>query len=150
MNRKILLGSLGFLALAAPAMAQEPCAAPALPAIPDGARATQAQIVAAQNAIKIFAAASDGYQACLAREIEHQKELAKQLTTDIDPAVQAALETKATAQRKDVERLAAAWGTSVKAFTAAQQQRQRQNPPTVPPAMRGTMGMGGGYGGNPY
>src|SRR3979409_2671298 len=89
MIRKILLGSALFIALTGPTMAQDPCVAPAAPVIPDGARATPAQIVTAQNDIKVFAAASDSYQACLATEISRQKDLA------LDPNIQAALEVKA-------------------------------------------------------
>jgi hypothetical protein len=94
MIRNFLFCGAVFMALTGPAMAQEQCAAPAAPTIPDGARATPAQIGAAQNDIKAYAAASDSFQACIAREIERQKALAKDRNTEIDPAVQAALETK--------------------------------------------------------
>jgi hypothetical protein len=143
MIRNFLFCGAVFMALTGPAMAQEQCAAPAAPTIPDGARATPAQIGAAQNDIKAYAAASDSFQACIAREIERQKALAKDRNTEIDPAVQAALETKGTAQRKDVERLASAWGASVQAFNAAQQRKQRQNAPSAPGASPGAMT--GGY-----
>jgi len=69
MIRNILFGGFVFIALTAPTMAQDQCAAPAAPAIPDGARATTGQIATAQNDIKAFAAASDSYQACLVAEI---------------------------------------------------------------------------------
>src|SRR5438874_12578713 len=116
MIRNILFGGIVFIALTAPAMAQNQCAAPAAPAIPDGARATSGQIVTAQNDIKAFATASDNYQACLAAEIGRQKDLAKQNNVAFDPSIQTALETKGSTQRKDVERIATAWGTAVQAF----------------------------------
>ena len=141
MIRKILFGGVVFIALTAPAMAQDQCAAPAAPAIPGGARATSAQIVTAQNDIKAFAAASDNYQACLVREIARQKDLAKQNNVAFDPNIQTALETKAAAQRKDVERVAAAWGAAVQAFNEAQQRKQRQSDP------KAQASGGGGYGG---
>src|SRR5436305_7425626 len=107
-TRNILLGSALFIALTAPAMAQNQCVVPAAPAIPDGARATPAQLITAQNEIKSFAAASDNYQSCLATEISRQKDLAKQTSVEFDPNVQAAIEVKAGAQRKDAERIATA------------------------------------------
>jgi hypothetical protein len=142
MIRTILLGGTLFIALTAPAMAQNQCVAPTAPAIPDGARATPAQIITAQNDIKAFAAASDSYQACLATEISRQKDLAKQTNVEFDPNIQAAIEVKAGAQRKDVERLAAAWGASVTAFNAAQQRKPATPAPRSAPAP-----MGGAYGG---
>ena len=141
MIREILLGSILFIALTAPAMAQDQCVAPAAPVIPDGARATSAQVVAAQNEIKTFATASDSYQACLVAEIARQKDLAKQTNVEFDPKIQAAIEVKAGAQRKDVERLASAWGASVTAFNAAQQRKP------VAPSRSPTPPMGGAYGG---
>ena len=141
MIRNILFGGIVFIALIAPAMAQDQCAAPAAPAIPDGARATSGQIVTAQNDIKAFATASDNYQACLAAEIGRQKDLAKQNNVAFDPSIQTALETKGSTQRKDVERIATAWGTAVQAFNEAQQRKQRQSEP------RGHAAGGGGYGG---
>jgi hypothetical protein len=142
MIREILLGGALFISLAAPTMAQDQCTAPTAPAIPDGARATPAQIITAQNDIKAFAAASDNYQACLAAEISRQKDLAKQTNVEFDPNIQAALEVKAGAQRKDVERVAAAWGTSVQAFNAAQQRK-----PVTPAPRSAPAPMGGAYGG---
>ena len=144
MIRKILLGGFVFIALTAPTMAQDQCAAPTAPAIPDGAKATTAQIVTTQNDIKAFATASDNYQACLAAEIARQKDLAKQNNVAFDPNIQATLEAKGNAQRKDVERLAAAWGASVQAFNEAQQRKQRQSNP------RAQASGGGGYGGGAY
>src|SRR5882762_406435 len=90
MIREILLGSALFIALAVPPMAQDQCVAPTAPAIPDGARATTAQIVTTQNDIKSFAAASDNYQACLATEIGRQKDLAKQTNVEFNPNIQTA------------------------------------------------------------
>jgi hypothetical protein len=142
MIREILLISTLFIAVTAPAMAQDQCAAPTAPAIPDGARATPAQIIAAQNDIKAFAAASDNYQTCLAAEVSRQKDLAKQTNVEFDPKIQAAIEVKAGAQRKDVERLAAAWGASVTAFNAAQQRK-----PVTPAPRSPAPSMGGAYGG---
>jgi hypothetical protein len=142
MIREILLSSTFFIALTAPAMAQDPCVVPTAPTIPDGARATPAQIISAQNDIKAFATASDNYQACLAAEIARQKDLAKQTNVEFDPKIQAAIEVKAGAQRKDVERLAAAWGASVTAFNAAQQRK-----PVTPAPRSPAPSMGSAYGG---
>ena len=149
MIRKILLGGAWLIAFIAPVLAQDPCAAPSAPKIPSGARAKVAQIIAAQNDIKAFATASDNYQACLAAEIARQKDLAKQNNVAFDPNIQTALETKAAAQRKDVERLAAAWGATVQAFNEAQQRKQRQSEPRAQASGGGGYG-GGGYGGGGY
>jgi hypothetical protein len=146
MIRKILLGGVVFFALSAPVIAQEPCAAPAAPTIPSGARATTAQIIAAQNDIKTFATATDKFQACLAAELGRQKDLAKQNYVEFDPNTQAGLETKAAAQRKDVERIAAAWNAAVQAFNQAQLRKPQE--PVPQPAAQHFMGMGGmGMGG---
>jgi hypothetical protein len=142
MIRKILLSVVMVISAAASASAQDQCIAPTAPAIPDGARATPAQIITAQNDIKTFATASDNYQACLAAEISRQKGLAKQTNVEFDSTVQTAMETKAGAQRKDVERVAAAWGASVQAFNAAQQRKPPTLAPRSPPSS-----MGGAYGG---
>jgi hypothetical protein len=139
MIRKILLGSALFIAFTAPSMAQDPCAAPAAPKIP-------AQIIAAQNDIKAFATATDKFQACLATELGRQKDFAKQNDLPFDPNIQTGLETKAAAQRKDVERAAAAWNAAVQAFNQAQL-RKPQEPVPQTTAQRfmgmGGMGMGG-------
>ncbi len=145
MIRRILSGAIVVIALAAPASAQDPCVAPATPAIPDGARATPAQIITAQNDIKAFAAASDNYQACLAAEISRQKDLAKQTNVEFDSTIQTALEIKAGTQRKDVERIAAAWGASVQAFNAAQQRKPATAAPRSPPSAMGGYGGGSRY-----
>jgi hypothetical protein len=143
MIRKILFGGALFIAFTTPSMAQDPCAAPSAPAIPGGARATTAQIITAQNDIKAFATASDNFQACLAAELGRQKDLAKQNNVEFDPNIQTGLETKAAAQRKDVERVAAAWNAAVQSFNSAQ--LRKQQPPDLP-AQR-SMGMGMGMGG---
>jgi hypothetical protein len=144
MIRKILSAGAIVLVFAAPAWAQDQCVAPAAPEIPDGAKATSAQIVAAQTAIKSYAAASDTYQACLAREIARQKDQAKQTNVEFDAQIQAAIEVKAAAQRKDVQRIATMWGATVDAFNAAQQRNQRKAPSSN---AAGGGGYGGGYGG---
>ena len=144
MIRKILLAGAIAVVFASPAWAQDQCVAPAAPEIPDGGKATSAQITAAQAIVKSYADASDTYQACMAREIARQKDLAKQTNVEFDPQIQAAIEVKAAAQRKDVQRIAAMWGATVDAFNAAQQRNQRK-PPSSNAA--GAGGYGGGYGG---
>jgi hypothetical protein len=146
MIRKILLGGAVFVALTTPVMAQDPCAAPAAPKIPGGARVTAAQIIAAQNGIKAFATATDKFQVCLATELSRQKDFAKQNDLPFDPNIQTGLETKAAAQRKDVERFAAAWNAAVQAFNQAQLRKPQE--PVPQPAGQHLMTMGGmGMGG---
>ena len=128
MIRKTLSACAIVCVVAAPAWAQDQCVAPTAPEIPDGAKATAAQITTAQNGIKAYAAASDAYQACLAGEINRQKDVAKQTNVEFDPQIQAAIQVKAAAQRKDVEKIATMWGASVQAFNEAQARKQRQAP----------------------
>jgi hypothetical protein len=150
MIRNILLGGVAFFAFTAPVMAQVPCTAPAAPAIPGGTRATTAQIIAAQNNIKAFVAATDKFQVCLATELARQKDFAKQNDLPFDPNIQTGLETRAADQRKDVERVASAWNAAVQAFNQAQLRKpQDPVPQTAERSMRPPgMGMGGvGMGG---
>ena len=142
MIRKILLGGAVFTALGTPVMAQDPCVAPAAPAIRGGASATPAQIIAAQNDIKAYATASDKFQACLVGELGRQKDLAKQNSVEFDPNVQTGLETKAIAQRKDAERVAAAWTTAVQAFNQAQLRKLQESVLQPPPRSVDARGMG--------
>ena len=146
MIRNILLCGVVFFAFTAPAMAQDPCAAPAAPKIPGGARVTTAQIIAAQNDIKAFATASDKFQTCLAIELGRQKDFAKQNDLPFDPNIQTGLETKAAAQRKDVERVASAWNATVQAFNQAQLRKPQEPVPQTTAQhfmTMGGMGMGG-------
>jgi hypothetical protein len=144
MLAKILWSGVIIIALASPALAQDPCVSPKAPAIPDGAKATSAQIISAQNDIKAFAEASDNYQACVAREIGRQKDLAKQNNLEFDLTIQTALEGKARAQRTDAAGVAASWGAAVTAFNAAQQRKPQQVPRSQ--ASGGGGSLGGGYG----
>ena len=142
MIRKILLSGAWLIAFTAPVLAQDPCAAPAAPKIPSGARVKVAQIIVAQNDIKAYAAASDKFQACLVGELGRQKDRAKQNNAEFDPNIQTGLETKAAAQWKDAERVAAAWNAAVQAFNQAQLRKPEE--PILQPTQRamGNMGMG--------
>ena len=145
MIRTFLSGGVLVLALAAPGWAQEQCVAPRAPIIPDGAKATPNQIIAAQSDIKAYAAASDNYQSCLAQEIARQKAAAAQNNAELDPNLQSAVQIKSAAQRTDAQQVAAAWGAAVDAFNKAQ---QRKRPAASTPSPPGGAGYGGGgYGG---
>jgi len=144
MIREFLPAGLLVIAIAAPAWAQDQCVAPKAPAVPDGARATPNQIVATQNDIKAFVAASDTYQSCLAQEIARQKALAAQNNAELDPNIQTTVQAKSVAQMKDAQQLAAAWSAAVEAFNKAQQRKQRQ------PAANSSPPGGAGYGGGGY
>lgn len=144
MIRKFLLVGALVVAIVGPARAQDQCVAPKAPVIPDGARATPNQILAAQNEIKNFAAASDNYQHCLAEDIARQKVLAARSATELDPGVQIAAQAKSAAQMKDAQQLASTWIAAVEAFNQAQQRKQRQ--PGSAPSPSGGSGYGGGYG----
>ena len=95
--------------------------------------------------IKAFAAATDKFQACLAAELGRQKDRAKQNNVEFDPIIQTGLETKAAAQRKDVERIAAAWNAAVLAFNQAQLRKPQE--PVPPSSQRFMLAPGTGMGG---
>ena len=143
MIRRLLSGAVLVIAIAAPAWAQDQCSVPKAPVIPDGARATPNQIVAAQNDIKSFVAASDSYQSCLAQEIARQKAVAAQNNAELDPKLLTAMQIKSTAQRSDAQQLAVSWSAAVEAFNKAQQRKR-------PPASNSSAPGGGGYGGGGY
>src|SRR5438874_6923505 len=112
---KIVWSGIIIIALTTPALAEDQCVSPKAPAIPDGTKATPAQIMTVQNAFKAFAAASESYQACVAREIGRQKDLAKQNNAEFDVTIATALEIKGRAQRADAEAVVASWIAAVQA-----------------------------------
>jgi hypothetical protein len=112
--RNMFLRSVMLIALVAPAAVQEQCVGPLAPAVPDGTKSTKAQITKALDEVKAFVAASDEYQACMLRQIN--------------------------ANQKEKERIGAEYGASARAFNAAQQQQQLNQPkPFMAP---GSMGNG--------
>jgi hypothetical protein len=64
MKNVIKLALIGLALGSAAAMAQD-CTAPVVPTLPDGAKATLEEMVAAQKAIKAFQAANATYRTCL-------------------------------------------------------------------------------------
>jgi hypothetical protein len=103
MMRKILLGGVITISLAAPAWAEDQCVSPIAPTVADGARSTKAQITKTLDEVKAFVTASDEYQACMLRQI--------------------------AANQKEKERIGAEYGASARAFNAAQQQQQQASQP---------------------
>ena len=117
--RKMLLIGVMAISLAAPAWAEDQCVSPSPPTIPDGARSTKAQITKTLDEVKAFVTASDEYQACMLRQI--------------------------AANQKEKERIGAEYGTSARAFNAAQQQQQQASQPK-PFMAPGSMGNGSATG----
>jgi hypothetical protein len=117
--RKFLLRGAMAVTLATPVAAQESCVSPAVPVIPDGARSTKVQITNALDAVKVYIAASDAYQACLLGQI--------------------------AANQKEKERIGAEYGASARAFNTAQQQQQQASQPK-PFMAPGSMGNGSATG----
>jgi hypothetical protein len=99
MIRSFMSGGVLVVALAAPCFAQEQCVAPKTPVIPDGAKATPNQIIATQNEINAFAAASDNFQNCLVQAFARRKAAAAQNNAEIDPGLQTTVQVKSAAQR---------------------------------------------------
>jgi hypothetical protein len=79
-------------------------------------------------------------------ELSRQKDFAKQNDLPFDPNIQTGLEAKAAAQRKDVERVAAAWNAAVRTFSQAQLRKPQEPVPQTTGQhlmTMGGMGMGG-------
>lgn len=82
-----LIVALGMFS--GPVNAQVPCTAPFLPVVPDGATATEEQIIGAREQVMNFVRDSEQYQNCLVtylRQIE--AEAARDPDAEVDPQVQ--------------------------------------------------------------
>jgi hypothetical protein len=112
---------LFFLCAAAPsAWAQSTiCAAPAMPAPLDASKASVAQLTAMLAAAQNFMAASNAYQACLANDVQAQKDQAQRDGKPLDPAIEAAMQAKAAATQKDRDKIGAEIDLAVTAFKRA-------------------------------
>jgi hypothetical protein len=116
MNRLIkIFSTLALLTLAQVGIA---CDAPAIITVPDGATATQEELVATQKAVKEFIAAMDTYLVCIVEE----EKLALQAMDNLEPEVEQRREELMTGKYNagvDAEKLVEAqWNAAVQAYKA--------------------------------
>jgi hypothetical protein len=119
MSRGILLTAAAFVMLAAPALAQDKCAAPVAPVVPNGRTAATAELVQAQKDVVAFIRASDDYQVCILAAITTAENEAKDAKKAPDPAIRKALEAKGDANQKLKETVGKAYNTAAAAYKAA-------------------------------
>ena len=119
MTRGILLTAAGFVMLAAPALAQDKCAGPVAPVVPNGRTAATAELVQAQKDVVAFIKASDEYQVCILAAITAAENEAKDAKKAPDPAIRKALEAKGDANQKLKETVGKAYNTAAAAYKAA-------------------------------
>ena len=119
MTRGILLTAAAFVMLAAPALAQDKCAAPVAPVVPNGRTAATAELVQAQKDVVAFIRSSDDYQVCILAAITAAENEAKENKKAPDPAIKKALEAKGDANQKLKETVGKAYNTAAAAYKAA-------------------------------
>ena len=108
-----------FLMLAiAPAWAQAVCREPIVPPAIDGNTATAPQMKVQLQDVKTFLTASDDYQDCLIKSLDAAAAAAQKANTDIDPRLEAALETKLQSNQLLKERVGALFNAAVAAYKA--------------------------------
>src|SRR5262245_24714100 len=112
MIRRICLPAVALTLFAAPAFAQDNCAAPGKgPAVPSGRTAQASELSAAAKEVVAFMKASDEYQTCLLNYINVQTETAAKEKKTFDPKIKAALQKKGDDNQKEKERVGVAYNT---------------------------------------
>jgi hypothetical protein len=119
MIRRLCLPAIALALFAAPAYAQDSCAAPTAPKVPDGKTAAAADIIAANKEVVAFMKASDDYQTCLVTYINEQDAAAKKERKTFDPKMKTAIQAKGDANQKEKERVGMAYNTAAQAYRAA-------------------------------
>ncbi len=119
MLRKFGFACLLLAGSAVPALADSSsCSEPIAPVAIDGGTATEAQVGAMQADVKNFLTASDDYQSCLLHDLNDQKEAALKAKKDLDPSIEAAVQSKVDANQKLKERVGGEWNATVMAYKA--------------------------------
>jgi hypothetical protein len=119
MTRGICLSTVAFVMLAAPAFAQDKCAAPIAPVVPNGKTAAAAELIQAQKDVVAFIKTSDDYQICLLAELQAQVDQAKDDKKALDPAIKKAIEAKGDANQKLKETVGKQYNAAAVAYKAA-------------------------------
>jgi hypothetical protein len=119
MTRGICLSTVALVMLAAPAFAQDKCAAPIAPVVPNGKTAAAADLIQSQKDVVAFIKSSDDYQICILAEITAAENEAKDNKKAPDPAIRKALEAKGDANQKLKETVGKAYNAAAVAYKAA-------------------------------
>lgn len=115
MKTPLRAGLLAVLMPISAAMALDTeCSRPEAPAVPDGAKATETQLVDAQEAVQTFVGEGDNYRNCLVAEA---KALGEPETPD-DEAVQAEYTDEFNDMVEEMQAVGAQFNAAVKAFNA--------------------------------
>ena len=120
MTPRIFLSAVLLVALATPALADDPCGPlPAAPAVPDGKTASKDQILAARTDVTAFLKTSDQYQGCLKTYLDQKTQEAAKDKNSVDPSVKAGVLAKADSNQRDKVRVGNDFNKAVTAFNAA-------------------------------
>ena len=114
-----------FIALAlvsAPALAED-CSAPEMPAMPDGATSTEAQMIEGMTAVKDFQAANSDYMQCIQQLLSAATEAAAGgEVSDEAKAALGALDAQYNQAVSNEEELAGQFNTELREYKAASAQ----------------------------
>ncbi|MSP95600.1 MAG: hypothetical protein EXR00_10055 [Alphaproteobacteria bacterium] len=120
MIRGICLSTVAFVMLAAATFAAEnTCALPMVPAMPDGATASRDQVIAAAASVKTYVTASDTYQECLNVEFNKMIEQSKKDKKVVGPEANAEREARIAANQESKVKLGEAYTATAAAYRTA-------------------------------
>lgn len=119
LSAAVLAAGLGTSAFA------QDCASPALPTIPDGATATEPEMVQGQQAVKSYMAESSAFLSCLEEEgkafkknVERDKSLSKEDRQKKLAEMDGSVTTRYNSEVERQEAVAAQFNTAVKDYRA--------------------------------
>jgi alpha-beta hydrolase superfamily lysophospholipase len=118
MLKKLGLAAALLVAGAVPALADDTCQAPPIPAAVDGSTASRDQVLAAQAAVKTYIA-SDTYQACINDYVTAQKAQADKDKKPMDAATIQTEGDKITANQASKQKVGDDFNTAVGAYKKA-------------------------------
>jgi hypothetical protein len=107
MSKKTAFIIAALLLGATPALAQNVCVEPAVPASVDGRTVNHDQMLAAVNMTKEFVAKSDAYQQCIADDLEAKKQAATKAGTPFDEQVHQVAMAKVAANQQAKDKVVA-------------------------------------------
>jgi alpha-beta hydrolase superfamily lysophospholipase len=119
MLKKLGLAAILLVAGAVPALADDTCQAPPIPAAVDGSTASRDQVLAAQAAVKAYIASSDTYQACINDYVTAQKTQADKDKKPMDAAIIQTEGDKITANQNTKQKVGDDFNTAVGAYKKA-------------------------------
>ena len=109
----------GFVLLTGAAHAQGNCLEPYPPVIPDGATASEEEVLAVQAQVRAFIADSDSYQSCLGVYIRQMDEEATRSREPVDAALRASMIAQISANQREKEYIGTEFNEAVRLFNAA-------------------------------